>query len=115
MPMDRLLACVLFALFGCSTDAHVGNTDGNLMAGSVAADSGGSSPERGDIVAFWRVSSGSPDYDYISTGGSLTPSGFEFPLESAPPTDARRPTLPASLLQVSCTSSAEFLINLTIV
>ena len=81
----RLGALLALGVWGCTQNGNVG-TD-SVIAGVVVSDDNSTVPTGGDIAAAWGVS-GNPGHDYVFGTGTLTETGFEFPLMAAPPSDA---------------------------
>jgi len=80
--------CVLSTIMGlaCTNGGNVGATNG--VTGAVTVQPGYSLPGAGDVFAVWTVSSGSPDYLYVSGSGQLTEAGFELELPATLPDEA---------------------------
>jgi len=70
----------------CTNPGNVGATNG--VTGAVTVQPGSSLPSAGDVFVVWAVSSGSPDYLYVSGSGQLTEPGFELELPATLPDEA---------------------------
>ena len=83
MKHQKTISASLILLFAaaCSSgsDPTISQPD-NLLTGSCTVDSGYSVPIDGEIGLFWEVSSGSPDYSYVTLGNFINDRGFSLPL-----------------------------------
>ena len=83
MKHQKTISASLILLFAaaCSSgsDPTISQPD-NLLTGSYTVDSGYSVPIDGEIGLFWEVSSGSPDYSYVTLGNFINDRGFSLPL-----------------------------------